>query len=177
MKILILSRVGCGIPQSITQLKAFLGATQQRAQYVSYYALVAAPLHKLTRKDQHFPIRSKWIQESKYDIAYHHIKSMILDRPSYLWNKDNKKHLYLEVDSSDDGWGACAYQFTMDHPIDAEAGKANTFSKNPKRIINWISKAWTPYEKQSLPIFYKETIARLFTLEHLRNLIDRDPRN
>jgi hypothetical protein len=58
------------------------GATQQRTQYVSYYALVAAPLHKLTRKDQHFPIRSKWIQESKYDIAYHHTKSM---------NKDNKK--------------------------------------------------------------------------------------
>jgi hypothetical protein len=84
MKILILSRVGCGIPQSITQLKAFLGATQQRTQYVSYYALVAALLHKLTRKDQHFPIRSKWVQESKYDIAYHHIKSMILDRPSYL---------------------------------------------------------------------------------------------
>jgi hypothetical protein len=157
----------CGIPQSITQLKAFLGATQQRAQYVSYYALVAAPLHKLTRKDQHFPIRSKWIQESKYDIAYHHIKSMILDRPSYLWNKDNKKHLYLEVDSSDDGWGACAYQFTMDHPIDAEAGKANTFSKNPKRIINWISKAWPPYEKLSLPIFYKETVASLLALEHL----------
>ena len=158
MKILIISRVGCGIPQSITQLKAFLGATQQRAQYVSYCALVAAPLHKLTRKDQHFPIRSKWIQESKYDIAYHHIKSMILDRPSYLWNKDNKKHLYLEVDSSDDGWSAGAYQFTMDHPIDAEAGKANTFSKNPKRIINWISKAWTPYEKQSLPIFYKKLL-------------------
>jgi hypothetical protein len=33
----------CGIPQSITQLKAFLGATQQMAQYVPYYALVAAP--------------------------------------------------------------------------------------------------------------------------------------
>ena len=76
-------------------------------------------------------------------------------------------HLYLEVDSSDDGWSADAYQFTMDHPIDAEAGKANTFSKNPKRIINWISKAWTPYEKQSLPIFYEEAIARVFTLEHL----------
>ncbi len=80
----------CGIPQSITKLKAFLGATQQMAQY---YALVAAPLHKLTRKDQHFPIGSKWIKESDYDIAYHHIKSMIFDRPLYLWNKDNKKHL------------------------------------------------------------------------------------
>jgi hypothetical protein len=35
----------CGIPQTVTQLKALLGATQQMAQYISYYALVAAPLH------------------------------------------------------------------------------------------------------------------------------------
>ena len=39
---------GCGIPQTITQLKALLGATQQMAQSVPYYALVAAPLLKLT---------------------------------------------------------------------------------------------------------------------------------
>ncbi len=71
----------CGIPQSITQLKALLGATQQMAQYLPYYALVAAPLHKLTRKDQSFPIGSKWILGSDYDIAYHHVISMILDKP------------------------------------------------------------------------------------------------
>ncbi len=93
----------CGIPQSIKQLKALLGATQQVAQYVPYYALVAAPLHKRTRQDQSFPVGSKWIRGSDYDMAYHHVKSMMLDRPLYLRNKDNKKHLYFEVDSSDDG--------------------------------------------------------------------------
>ena len=113
----------CRIPQTVTQLKA---ATQQMAQYVPYYALVAAPLHKLTRKDQAFPSGNKWIPESDYDIAYHHIKSMILDRPLYLWNKDNKKHLYIEVDSCDEGWGSCTYQYAEDHPIDAEAGKVRT---------------------------------------------------
>ncbi len=60
----------------------------------------------------------------------------------------------------------------MDHLIDAEAGTANMFSKSPKRIIAWISKAWTPYEKQSLPIFYKETIATLLTFEQWRNLVE-----
>ncbi len=35
--------------------------------------------------------------------------------------------------------GACAHQFAMEHPIDAEAGEANMFSKDPKRIIYWIS--------------------------------------
>jgi hypothetical protein len=68
--------------------------------------------------------------------------------------------------------GACAHQFAMDHPIDAEAGEANMFSKDPKRIIHWISKAWTPYEKLGLPVSYEEAIARLLTLKHLRNLIE-----
>ena len=60
----------------------------------------------------------------------------------------------------------------MDHPIDAEAGEANIFSKDPKRIIYWISKAWTPYGKLGLPVSYEEAIARLLTLKHLRNLIE-----
>jgi hypothetical protein len=46
------------------------------------------------------------------------------------------------------------------------------FSKKPKRIIAWVSKAWTNYEKASLPIFYKETIARLLSFEQFRNLIE-----
>ena len=81
---------------------------------------------------------------------------MILDKPLYLWNKDNKKHLYFEVDACDDGWGSCAFQYAVDHPIDAEAGKANMFSNNPKRIEAWLSKVWTPYGKQSLPISIKK---------------------
>jgi hypothetical protein len=59
----------------------------------------------------------------------------------------------------------------MGHPIDVEAGKANMFSKDPKRIIYWISKAWTPYEKLGLLVFYEEAITRVLTLKHLRNLI------
>jgi hypothetical protein len=49
---------------------------------------------------------------------------------------------------------------------------AHLLSKKSKRIIAWISKDWTTYEKKSLPIFYKETIARLLTFEHYRNLIE-----
>jgi hypothetical protein len=88
----------CAIPQSVTQLKAFLGSTQQMAYYVPYYALVAAPLHKLTRKGEVFPSGSKWITGSDYDMAFHHVRSLILDRPLYIWNKDNSKHLFTEVD-------------------------------------------------------------------------------
>ena len=43
-------------------------------------------------------------------------------------------------------------------PLGEDEGKHFLLSKLPKRIIQWISKAWTPYEKKSLPIFYKETL-------------------
>jgi hypothetical protein len=65
------------------------------AYYVPYYALVAAPLHRLTRKGETFPSGSKWILGSDYDMAFHHVKSFVLDRPLCIWNKDNSKHLPL----------------------------------------------------------------------------------
>jgi hypothetical protein len=165
----------CSISQSVTQLKAFLGFTQQMAFYVPYYALVAAPLHKLTRKGEVLPSGSQWIPGSDYDLTFHHVRNLILDRPLYiLWDKDNSKHLFIEVDNSDEGWGACAYQYASNAPPDEDEGKHFLLSKNPKRIIQWISKAWTPYEKRSLPIFHKETIARILTCpqaipQHHRN--------
>ncbi len=128
-----------------------------------YYALVAAPLHKLTRKGEIFPSESKWITGSDCDMASHYVRSLILDRPLYIWNKDNAKHLFIEVDSSDEGWGAWAYQYDDSVPPGEDEGKYFLLNKRPKRIIQWI---------YGLPIFYKETIARVLTLEQFRNLIE-----
>ena len=102
----------CMIPQTVTQLKEFLGSTQKMAYYAPYYALAAAPLHKLTRKGEIFPSGEKWVLVlgSDYDMAFHHVRSLVLDRPLYLWNKDNNKHLFIEVDSSDE-----------DHPMDIQS--------------------------------------------------------
>ncbi len=66
-----------------------------RYYYVPYYALVAAPLHKLTRKGEIFPSGAKWIPGSDYDMAFHHVRSLVLDRPLYIWNKDNSKQASL----------------------------------------------------------------------------------
>jgi hypothetical protein len=162
----------CSIPQSVTQLKEFLGSTQQMAYYVPYYALVAAPLYKLTQKGEIFPSGTKWIVGSDYDLAFDHIRSLILDRPLYIWNKNNSKHLCIEVDSSDEGWGARAYQYASAAPPDEDEGKHLLLSKKPKRIIQWVSKAWTRLPTKGLPIFYKETIAWILTLEQFRNIIE-----
>ena len=96
---------------------------------------------------------------------------MMLDKPLILWNKLSSKRLFIEVDASQQGWGACAYQYAESLPSGCEdEERFRPLNKAPKRVIHWISKAWTPHE-QSMPCFYRETLARLLTLEAFRNLI------
>ncbi len=92
---------------------------------------MAVPLHKLTRKGEIFPSDDEWILGSDYDMAFHHVRSLVLDRPLYLWNKDNATHLFIEVDSSDEGWGACAYQYSGAAPTGEDEGKHFLLSKLP----------------------------------------------
>jgi hypothetical protein len=99
---------------------------------------------------------------------------MMLDQPLLLWNKLASKRLFIEVDASQQGWGACAYQYAAEPPRtceDEDEGQYRLLNKSPKRVIQWISKAWTPHE-QSMPCFYRESLARLLALEHYRNLIE-----
>jgi hypothetical protein len=43
-------------------------------------------------------------------LAFLTLKAIILDTKLYLHNKDKNKQLFIEVDASDVGWSACAYQ-------------------------------------------------------------------
>jgi hypothetical protein len=128
-------------PRSVTELKAFLGCTQQMSQYCRYYGIVASPLHRLTRVTEPFP--KQWPPGTDYGIAFHRIKSMMLDESLFLWNEDSTKRLFIEVDACNDGWGACAYQYADPKPPDVEdEGRfVVLLSKLPKRVIEWASKA------------------------------------
>ena len=63
--------------RDIHQVKAFLGCCQQMAGYVKEYAILAAPLHKLTKKATVFP--KPWIQGSDYDKSFRNLKNILLD--------------------------------------------------------------------------------------------------
>ena len=171
-----------GIPTSVTEVKAFLGCCGQMANYCQWYAIMAEPLHSLTRKINRttgkpsvFP--RPWLPGTDYDLAFHRLKSRMLDGPLFLWNKVSTKRLFIEVDSSQDGWGACAYQYADIPPPECDdEGRYRLLNKSPKRVIAWISKAHTEHEKK-LPCFYRETLARLLALQHFRNLIEtQDPK-
>jgi hypothetical protein len=95
-------------PKDINQIRAFLGCCQQLSHYIKDYGIIAKPIHNITKKGAKCP--PPWIEGSDYDIAFHRLKAIILDTKLYLHNKDKNKRLFIEVDASDVGWGACAYQ-------------------------------------------------------------------
>jgi hypothetical protein len=92
----------------VSQVRAFLGCCQQMSQYTKEYGIMAAPLHGLTKKARAFP--KPWIKGEDYDLSFNSLRSAILDSTNFLHHKDRNARLFIEVDASDAGWGACAYQ-------------------------------------------------------------------
>ncbi len=109
---------------------------------------------------------------SDYDLAFHKIKAMLLDTQLYLHHKNPLEMLFIEVDASDVGWGACACQMKDIFKGDPkDKGRMRISDNGSRNIIQWVSKAWTEHELK-LPVFYRESLARLLALEKFRNLIE-----
>jgi hypothetical protein len=165
----------CGIrnfkePKDISQVRAFLGCCQQLKHYIKDYGIIAKPLHDITKKGAKGP--PPWVKGTDYDIAFLRLKALILDGKLYLHHKDKLRRLFLEVDASDVGWGACAYQMKeawTGNPEDE--GRMRIGDTGERLVIQWISKGWTTHELQ-LPVFYREALGRLLALEKFRNLIE-----
>jgi hypothetical protein len=78
------------------------------SQYIKEYGILTAPLRGLTKKARAFP--KPWIKGEDYDLSFNSLRSAILDSTNFLHHKDCTARLFIEVDASDAGWGACAYQ-------------------------------------------------------------------
>ena len=53
----------------------------------------------------------------------------------------------------------------------SDEGRLRVGDTGPRKVIQWISKSWTGHELQ-LPVFYRESLARLLALEKFRNQIE-----
>jgi hypothetical protein len=157
-------------PKDMHQLRAFLRCCQQLNQYIKDYGIIAKPLHNITKKGAKGP--PPWIKGSDYDLAFVKLKAIIADSRLYLHHKDKLRRLFLEVDASDVGWGACAYQMLVAFEGDPkDEGRMRIGDTDQRQIIQWISKGWTEHEL-TLPVFYRESLARILCLERFRNLIE-----
>ncbi len=78
----------------------------------------------------------------------------------------------MECDASDLGFGAAAYQYkSLPANTNVDEGQLRLNDTSPKRVVEWLSKAWTT-DQPKLPVFHRESLARLIVLEKFRNLIE-----
>jgi hypothetical protein len=130
---------------SPSQVRAFLGCCQQMSQYIKSYGITAAPIHTFLS-------------------FFESLRPAILDSVNFLHHKNSGKRLFIEVDVSDAGWGACAYQMVLPWTSELEEeGRRRQGDTGARKIIQWTSKAWTPFELK-LPVFYRESLARILAL-------------
>ena len=81
------------IPTDVHQIKAYLGCCQQMAQYVEKYSIIAQPLHALTKASTIFP--KPWVEGADYDIAFHKLKTVMLDGSNYSWKTRIRPSAYF----------------------------------------------------------------------------------
>uniref|UniRef100_A0A5S6Q0Y0 RNA-directed DNA polymerase n=1 Tax=Trichuris muris TaxID=70415 RepID=A0A5S6Q0Y0_TRIMR len=133
-------------PRCLTELRQFLGLASYYRRFVKNFAAIAAPLHRLLRKD------SKWVWNQDCEQAFQQLKRNLLSAP-VLRLPDFTKTFILDVDASGEGLGAVLSQCFADgeHPI---AYASRTLSKPERRYcatrrellaLVWGTKHFRPY--------------------------------
>jgi hypothetical protein len=164
-----------GIPRDVHQIKAFMGMCQQLNSYVGNYAIMAIPLHALTKGASIFP--KPWLKGAPYDLSFHRLKAAMLDPARFLWNKVPTKRLFVECDASDLGFGAAAFQFPLGQfSHQPEEGRLRLTDREHKRIVEWISKAWSTdqlklpriLQRVPSPAHHTREVSQPYRIQHRR---------
>ena len=133
-------------PRTAKQLKSFLGLAGYYRRFVPQFSKVAAPLHKLLKKD------AKYTWEENQEIAFQTLKQKLMSQP-ILQYPDFSKEFILTTDASNEGAGAVLSQGAVgkDLPIAYASRSFNKAEKNYSTVekelaaIVWGIKHFRPY--------------------------------
>ena len=106
---------GFPIPETKSQVRAFLGLTGYYWRFIPDYSSIAAPLTDLTKK--YAPTRVIWSEAC--EAAFQKLKEILCKAP-VLQNPDFNKSFILQTDASDRGIGAVLSQEDSngeEHPV------------------------------------------------------------
>lgn len=102
-------------PRDLSAVRTFLGMTGHYRQFIEKYALIAAPLVQLTKKD----IGWRWSDEQQQ--AFERLKELLITPPILKLPDFTRKFSFtLQTDASDQGLGAVLAQKGEDghlHPV------------------------------------------------------------
>jgi len=121
------------LPQSVKQLRGFLGLAGYYRRFVNQYSTIAKPLHDMLKKDGF-----SWPEEAK--CAFQKLKTQLSTAP-VLALPNFSKDFVLEVDASGQGVGAVLMQDR--HPI---AYISRSFNQQQQALLT--------YEKELLGVVF-----------------------
>ena len=142
-------------PQTVTQLKSFLGLVNYYGKFLPDLATLLHPLHRLLHKEQ------SWTWDQKCDDAFQRVKELVTSE-QVLTHYDTNKPIKLACDASAYGIGA-----VISHVINGEE-KPIAFAS---RTLNQAEKNYAQIDKEALGLiwgikkFHTYLYGRKFLLE------------
>ena len=97
------------VPKTVTDVRSFLGFTNQYRKFISKYAHIAGPLNQLVSGDNAKKKRKEVQWTSECQEAFETLKECCCTTPVLTYT-DYKKPFKLHTDASDLGLGAVLYQ-------------------------------------------------------------------
>ena len=137
-------------PQTVTQVRSFLGFTNYFRRFINHYADLARPLDKLTGKGTHF----SWNDQRQ--VAFERLKKALLQAP-VLQLADVSRPFRVHTDASDVSIAAVLMQSKDDefHPVAYVSRKLTSAERN-----------YTIAERESLAIVFALRCWRLYLFKH-----------
>ena len=118
-------------PETITQVRKFLGFTNYYRKFLYHYAHIARPLNKLISGDNAKKKRTKVIWDDSCEEAFQKLKESCSNTPCLAY-PDYKKEFKLYTDASESGLGAVLAQ-KKDDGIERQIAYASrTLSKSER---------------------------------------------
>jgi hypothetical protein len=81
------------VPEKVKDIQFFLGLANYYRRFIKDFSKIAAPLHKLTRKDQ------PWEWKEEQQVAFDILKQKFINKP-ILTMVDTTKKMRIESDAS-----------------------------------------------------------------------------
>ncbi|GBC29398.2 zinc knuckle protein [Rhizophagus irregularis DAOM 181602=DAOM 197198] len=95
-------------PETVTEVRSFLGLCSYYRRFIKDFAKIAKPLHNLTKKDTEF----EWKEEQQ--VAFDILRTKLIEKPILIY-PDFDKEFILITDGSKIGLGAVLAQMNEDN--------------------------------------------------------------
>jgi exodeoxyribonuclease III len=155
------------LPQDITQLRSFLGATSHYRKFIKDFSQIALPLSELTKKGGSIKTR---MAETDCKEAFEQLKAS-LKSDVVLLHPDLDKQWVLSCDASSYGVACVLQQRINGVPCQDANGKYTEPKNKELRPVAYFSKKLTDSERKGYCIYEKEAYAVVWGLEICKSYI------